>query len=551
MKTKNNYKKNSVESKNIYFSGLILLILMLQFISLTKAEFFEYQNETFEIIPIVDEICNLTQTKVFHIIREEYNENSSTVNLNYNQKLIYNTTMMVDKNFSKDINSYTKTNTGEVQFLYNGKHFLDFNFENYSYRWEYNITLCQNYSYDDDENSSENEFDEINETEDDETEEIYLPFSLNTNKRIYYLGETVKIYFNEVNVDDFEITYWIEDLKGNVVKNKYVTYNLNYKSYTPNYDEFEKTFVVKAELRRGNETNFSESIFTSYNANYTETMEDIDEVIIPNVLEIKELEIKNNEIIFQSYIEKNQGLKRILDIYVEDFDGKKVSDVLKLDLKKSAFKIYGKLKVDICKENEPFFLVMEGLDLRKTQEFEFKTCENYIDLEKENKLNIINISTQKKYLDDDMIVNVKIDGDGDGILIVECENNSIQIINFTNKDEQTYKFNLNATIRNKINTILIEGKKYNFNETIITLIDKNQENVINKTFLTNEFNLNEIIDINNEITGNVVESYKAKTTNIFKYILFIFFLMIMFIVYLKREYVNEKINNLKDLLINK
>src|SRR3989344_3293004 len=60
------------------------------------------------------------------------------------------------------------------------------------------------------------------------------------------------------------ITYWIEDLFGNKLKEKYTTTNTNKKSFTPNIDEEDRVVFLKAEMETVcNDTNLSNN-FTNY-----------------------------------------------------------------------------------------------------------------------------------------------------------------------------------------------------------------------------------------------------------------------------------------------
>lgn len=70
--------------------------------------------------------------------------------------------------------------------------------------------------------------------------------SIETEKSVYQNKE--KIAFRNV-IDNkpksFEIEYWIEDEKGDIVKKKTKTKNLNQKSYTPKISEKNKVLIIK------------------------------------------------------------------------------------------------------------------------------------------------------------------------------------------------------------------------------------------------------------------------------------------------------------------
>jgi len=55
---------------------------------------------------------------------------------------------------------------------------------------------------------------------------------------------------NLTNIDEeYVIEYWIEDLFGNIVKNKISTTNQDEKSFTPKIDEMDQIFVIKSVLK--------------------------------------------------------------------------------------------------------------------------------------------------------------------------------------------------------------------------------------------------------------------------------------------------------------
>ncbi|MBW2999410.1 lamin tail domain-containing protein [Candidatus Woesearchaeota archaeon] len=70
-----------------------------------------------------------------------------------------------------------------------------------------------------------------------------------TGKELYQSGEQIKFKFNlSNNSQEFIIEYWVEDLFGEILKNKRNTTNLNEKSYTPKINEADKVILIRANL---------------------------------------------------------------------------------------------------------------------------------------------------------------------------------------------------------------------------------------------------------------------------------------------------------------
>ena len=76
-----------------------------------------------------------------------------------------------------------------------------------------------------------------------------MALEINTTKSIY---EDEAIKFKHIvnsSSSDFSIIYWVEDLFGEVVKDKYETKTLTQKSFTPNPDERDTTYIIKSILK--------------------------------------------------------------------------------------------------------------------------------------------------------------------------------------------------------------------------------------------------------------------------------------------------------------
>lgn len=68
---------------------------------------------------------------------------------------------------------------------------------------------------------------------------------------LYYFNNTKLEYSFFIlphKPDDFEITYWITEFQGGMVKEKSVTKNTNTKQYTPKSETYISSFIISAEL---------------------------------------------------------------------------------------------------------------------------------------------------------------------------------------------------------------------------------------------------------------------------------------------------------------
>ncbi|MFH1506618.1 MAG: hypothetical protein ABIE94_06575 [archaeon] len=177
----------------------------------------------------------LTYTKLFKIenLDDELGiDDNVTVFIYYN--ITSNRSIVKEDIFNKTINSYSTSNTGSFFANIPG-----------------NYTLCGKII-----NASVNDTNLSNNHDckgfiviDSNFIPCNVSLDLSTDKFIYNNSEKINIY-NGISNESFPffIEYWIEDLFGNIIKERYNTSNTASKSYTPDISESDAVFVIKNRL---------------------------------------------------------------------------------------------------------------------------------------------------------------------------------------------------------------------------------------------------------------------------------------------------------------
>jgi hypothetical protein len=154
-----------------------------------------------------------------------------TVGENYVFVLVYynvtkNDSLIMNDYFNKTINYYASSSTGRLFFEEEG---------NYTLCWAVvNTTL-----------SACKEVVVVNPL----SIPCFIEINISTDKELYLKDEKIRIE-NSISNESFPfiIEYWIEDLFGKEVKEKYNTSNTNTKTFTPDLDENDKVFLIKNKL---------------------------------------------------------------------------------------------------------------------------------------------------------------------------------------------------------------------------------------------------------------------------------------------------------------
>jgi len=190
--------------------------------------------------------------------------------------------------------------------------------------------------------------------------------SIKTDKEFYYNNETVKYNFIVQPESAFIIEYWIEDIVGNIVKNKYNSSSTTQKLWKVSTEENDAIFFIKANLYSDCGNAYAEKIFFAVN-NQNKSNEP--------VLEIKEYpeNVTFGDIIrIKVSVSRGNSTKSATSYYI--YNGKeKVSEETKITLYSkdiNEFLIPIKLK-DNCNQEYGegnYELVAEGLDLESKKD---------------------------------------------------------------------------------------------------------------------------------------------------------------------------------------
>lgn len=229
--------------------------------------------------------------------------------------------------------------------------------------------------------------------------------SIETGESIIY-NQSQSINFQpKINNNSFSfvIEYWIEDIFGNILKNKLNTTNLNQKSWKTNIEEQDRVLFVKAIIYpQCNDTNksnnFAEKMFivtnTIINFNSTTTNYSNSSIIITPTPKENKSTIQINKISpntpsygelikIDTTIYKGSTSKYSLSFYVEQ-DGHKISEITTLHLN-TKFQDYDltiplQIKPNCEEIYEDGFatIIIEGLDQHVEHNFNIEGLNNIL-----------------------------------------------------------------------------------------------------------------------------------------------------------------------------
>lgn len=203
-----------------------------------------------------------------------------------------------------------------------------------------------------------------------------VSINLTSEKAVYSFDEKVK-YKIDLNNKSFPyiIEYWIEDIFGNVVKNRYNTTNTNQKTWTPNCEEG-YVFVLNsriAEVECNDTNNLNDNaekyIIIKCDKSENELIEFDEEIEIADTYFGTDNSIKFGEVSrVKLYVSKGDTAKTAIEMYVTAGD-EKISEITKFNMNKKQSELFVTLPLVIksnCNEKfdeGEYELVVSGLGM--------------------------------------------------------------------------------------------------------------------------------------------------------------------------------------------
>lgn len=373
-------------------------------------------------------------------------------------------------------------------------------------------------------------------------------------------------FFNTISNDTFDYTieYWVEDIFGNVIKQKTNTTNDNKKSYTPIFKELDKAFLLKNKL------------FALCNNSSPNTSSEKLVAVIGSSIETEiTIDSVNKEIIFgdtinlKLSIDKGDTTKYSIKVYID-----KITEIyyIRLYEKNTQYQfsipLITKDNCDNKSKEGKYTLIIDGLDTKIEEDIFIKNsiCKKEQQInKKELKINVTQVPF---FLDNNNDISILIDNQeniphkimaysyiyrgsksysGDRTsnnFTINIPQNSKTKINLTNKLDNITNGNYSLKIR-----IFIDDKKTPIEYTYDTkylketnlgyqsspikyneLLSYNNTNISNNTN-----NSNYPINSYNQITGMATYISRNETSKSLIMVFFVVILMILLIFLLQKS----------------
>ncbi len=351
-------------------------------------------------------------TRIFRLV----NHNSVTgeddgllVNVKFNITL--NGTLVEMSSVNRSLNSYTETGMGSVNVSEPGNYELCASITSLNYEdtnpgndkachFFQAVGIGEEMKMPGNETGKENKTSPVN-----ETEEVFnfceCTTKVVTDKELYYKGERMLISFNTCNETfseyPYKLEYWVEDLFGEIMKQKLNTTNPSQKQFTPRFEGHEKAFKVKARFPECNNT--ASPAITVFREEEREAKKPFLALSLPE-------KAVPGEVFFVG-VEgfKGDTRKTVLSLWIENND-ERVSEVTKTYIYGSNKEFSQSLPLLIARKNlEPglYNVVAEGLDFEEKEQLYLEVMEE----EEESKETGINsFYTRKQNFDGSLNVFV-------------------------------------------------------------------------------------------------------------------------------------------------
>ncbi len=209
--------------------------------------------------------------------------------------------------------------------------------------------------------------------------------NINTEKLLHQNREPIKYQHNvSSKLYPFEITYWVEDLFGTIIKEKVTTTSTSKRSYTPRIVEQDRVYWLKAKLNSFcNDTTPKDNEISKMAIIINPSIEEIPSSSgeSDSTIEIKKITPKTpsfgNLIKVDLEIYKGSTSKYSLSAYLEK-NNKKISEVTKINLKNkfTDYKITLPIQIDPnCNEKVKegsATLIIDGLGVKEDEKIKIE-----------------------------------------------------------------------------------------------------------------------------------------------------------------------------------
>lgn len=319
-----------------------------------------------------------------------------------------------------------------------------------------------------------------------------------TEKELYYLGE--KLEFKIIDCWNYSkysypVEYWIDDRNG-IAKQKVNTTTKSVKSFTPNFDEEEKYFIINAKLEGC--TNSSSSLVV-----FTITEEKDEKAQFLKIISEDSFYAKKESEIIYVKIEgyKKDSSKTLISVWLE-YEGKKYSSLTKIYVpeKNSEFNLEVPLLIYPRKSGE-YKIIAEGIDEKAEEKIkiiieeqeEEKTSENdeneedknefFSEKESKSSSKITSFYTRKKIFEENITVYLSISDSEGKTLELRSNSSFIKIENISDKISADISIN---SQNEKIYAFLLDGEEVIDSSELILNLSKNSKDSANSKKEENE-----------------------------------------------------------------
>ncbi|MFW6013883.1 MAG: hypothetical protein ACOCQG_01800 [Candidatus Nanoarchaeia archaeon] len=271
-----------------------------------------------------------------------------------------------------------------------------------------------------------------------ENKSCKIEFSTVTDEKIYDYGDTIKInHIIKNHSNEFEISYWIEDLYGNIVKNNLTTTNTNQKRWTTNAKG--EAFLIKSILKTNCSKNkeFKTKSTTPFIVRQEQESEKKESEIKINTIDGNTEFGKTFDIDLQ--IIKGDTRKYSINAYVKGEN--KVSETTNIHARGSNKEYRTKVPIAIrnnCEKNYEegeHTLVIEGLGIKKEKEISIE----------DNQTGCVQIEAEEK--EEQLETQIKINNIDKNIEFGKTFDIDLQI---TKGDTRKYSINAYVKGENKV-----------------------------------------------------------------------------------------------------